>query len=154
MNLNQKTCSGCNECCKGWLIGNAFESKFSPFNPCKYLQNSSCSIYSERPDICKGFNCEWIINSDMPESLKPSTVNTIVIPKFFHNQKYLVFLPSTEILLTTTLMKWANEQYQSGKSFIVLYNNGHRLIRGPDSFVDYASRKYPKYYNLLLYQRS
>ena len=40
--------------------------------PCRYLTAYGCSIYEQRPLICRQFACDWLIGSrDFPESKSP-----------------------------------------------------------------------------------
>ena len=65
-------CSKCNaKCCKqNWLVRLTEEERDSEFFddsmvyygflqlPCEYLKDNKCSIYSNRPQVCRQYACE------------------------------------------------------------------------------------------------
>jgi len=148
-----KECGSCTECCKGWLVGEALGFRFSPYNPCKFILDNKCSIYNIRPNVCKSFKCEWLDNLEMPNDLKPSNNNTIVIPNFFKTSKYLLSLNSN-ITINSNLLTWLLNQYVTYNTFLVYYVNGYRQTKGSEAFIDYVNAKYPKYYNVIHYKNN
>lgn len=73
-----RTCDGCSECCKGWLIGEAHGHSFYPGKPCFFL-NKTCSIYDNRPENpCKSYKCHWLASDDLPMWMRPDLCNAIV----------------------------------------------------------------------------
>jgi len=38
---------------------------------CPKLCQSGCSIYQQRPKLCKEFECTWLANKDWPEAWRP-----------------------------------------------------------------------------------
>lgn len=83
ISVNDRNCDGCIKCCDGTLSANinGFEMGGPKHTPCYLvdLDNKKCADYKGRPDLCRKFKCEWLVNEDMPVSLKPSlTDNTVV----------------------------------------------------------------------------
>ena len=82
MKTPDRSCDGCTKCCDGWLSGHAYGKYFNPGRPCHFAGVNGCTIYNDRPDDpCKTFNCEWILNADIPEWLKPDRANVIIIKR-------------------------------------------------------------------------
>ena len=75
---SKRECSGCTACCEGWLGGEAHGKKFQSGCPCHFKGESGCSIYDARPQFCKTFNCEWLVNNDLPQWMKPNVSGVIV----------------------------------------------------------------------------
>ena len=77
--MNQRTCDGCTECCKGWLHGNALGHSFYPGRPCFYLKKDGCSVYEDRPeDPCKTYKCVWLAKNDLPMWMRPDLSGAVV----------------------------------------------------------------------------
>jgi len=63
-----RECGECTVCCLALEI----PEMNSPVNEfCKNCTDSGCSIYKERPIACSSFNCLWIEQEQIPESLRP-----------------------------------------------------------------------------------
>ena len=89
MKTPDRSCDGCTKCCDGWLIGEAHGKPFFPGRPCHFVGKNGCTIYKSRPDNpCKSFKCEWLVNADMPEWLKPDRANIIVVDREKNGIKY------------------------------------------------------------------
>lgn len=71
-----KRCGKCALCCK--LIdvpGLAAKGSW-----CKHVNlksENSCSIYNERPGICKGFECLWLKSKTLSDSLRPDKCGVV-----------------------------------------------------------------------------
>jgi len=72
-----KTCGPCTMCCSVLEIA---EMK-KPAGPlCIDCQlGSGCSIYSSRPQVCRDFECEWLIRRDLSRRLRPDLVGAILM---------------------------------------------------------------------------
>lgn len=69
-----RTCGDCSLCCR--LMGIAELNK--PVNQwcphCAVLDKPSragCKIYESRPPSCAGFQCMWLMEENIPDSLRP-----------------------------------------------------------------------------------
>jgi len=76
-----RSCGGCTECCTGQLH---FQDKDMNGNivvatselGCTKFANG-CTIYEDRPETCRSFQCMYTIDVGLPESLKPSVCGFI-----------------------------------------------------------------------------
>lgn len=76
----KRECGSCTECCQGWLVGKVHEHNFYPGKPCHYVCEEGCSIYEDRPERpCRSFECEWLVNDNIPEWMRPDRCKVILI---------------------------------------------------------------------------
>lgn len=76
-----RSCGNCTKCCDGWLTGNIRGHDVFPGKPCFFVTiGVGCNDYHNRPHTCKSFECQWLLDSNIPETLKPS-VSDIIITK-------------------------------------------------------------------------
>lgn len=74
-----RSCDGCTKCCEGWLTGEVHGRRFAPGVPCHFMGKTGCTIYEDRPEHpCKTFECQWLVNAEIPEWMKPDMCNAIV----------------------------------------------------------------------------
>lgn len=118
-----RPCDGCTKCCEGWLSGKAYGHDFTS-NPCRFL-NKGCSIYPVRPDVCKGFECEWKYDKSIPLLLKPDIVNAIILKRFVDVHEYY-FVVSTSELIDKRVVDWAENFSQASNLNHVLID--HRIV--------------------------
>jgi hypothetical protein len=52
-------CGSCNVCCNGSLIGEAYGNKFGEGTPCSFLECDKCTIYDDRPEVCRNYECAY-----------------------------------------------------------------------------------------------
>jgi hypothetical protein len=43
-------------------------------------EGQGCTIYEDRPKLCQQFECVWLIDPTVPDALKPSESNLIIMP--------------------------------------------------------------------------
>lgn len=109
MNLkikNKRKCGDCTKCCEGWLKATVYGKKMYTGNPCHFKTKNGCSIYEDRPkEPCKDFECEWLVNQEIPEWLKPEYSNVILSRE---NEKEFNFLRATEAgnKITVEVLNW------------------------------------------------
>ncbi len=84
-----RSCQPCTACCDGWVRINVFDQPVLPGKPCPHSRGpvgknggGGCNIYTERPvDPCVNFACGWVRpESHLPDWMKPSEANVIVLP--------------------------------------------------------------------------
>ncbi len=110
-----RNCDDCTKCCEGWLWGEAYGHKFWPGRPCHYVSKCGCSIYENRPDSpCKSFMCEWLMNTDIPEWMKPDDAKVIVRKITEKDIEYLEFTEAGS-RLDVTVLSWIFMNYADGK---------------------------------------
>lgn len=64
-----RSCDGCTMCCKVLSID---ELNKPADQWCQHCQvGQGCTIYAERPDECRSFNCMWLLDANIPEELAP-----------------------------------------------------------------------------------
>lgn len=85
-----RECGTCKECCNGWLYGEAHGISFFPNHPCHYLDTTEsrcggCTIYSERPAICRDFKCMWLTSQQIPLWMKPDKSKVIVYERAYED---------------------------------------------------------------------
>lgn len=92
--LINRSCNDCTKCCEGWLAGDIRGYKMYPGKNCHFLElNVGCKEYDNRPqEPCRDFECEWLINQDVPLSLKPSIVGSMFVTKYVNSIKYLLLV--------------------------------------------------------------
>lgn len=85
----KRDCGSCNECCKGYLYGDAHGVPFYPDNPCHYLDMKSpcggCTIYNDRPAVCRDFKCWWLMSQQVPNWMKPELSKVIIYTREFND---------------------------------------------------------------------
>jgi hypothetical protein len=88
MTLNFRECNECNVCCDGSLMGNSHGNKFGNKKPCVFLVTNKCSIYKDRPNSCKSFQCAWS-QKLLPEWMRPDKCGVLVSIENDINKQYL-----------------------------------------------------------------
>lgn len=113
-----RSCGTCTKCCEGWLSGEAHGYKFSPGNPCFFLQqNVGCQIYDIRPkDPCESFNCLWIIDENIPEWMYPKTNEAIPIKSAIDGVEYIKIVWSGSKINDTTIQWWIEWAQKNNKN--------------------------------------
>jgi hypothetical protein len=104
-----RSCDGCTKCCEGYLVGVVNEKQFGFGEPCFLVQiGKGCKDYENRPEYpCKAFQCEWLINPDVPEDYKPSESNVIMSTRYIdENTKYLELIEAGE-KLNPSVLSWS-----------------------------------------------
>lgn len=68
MNTQFRPCGECTACCKGHLKSTIHGNIMTPEKPCIFLVKEKCSIYENRPEVCRNYFCAWsqgILDHDM-----------------------------------------------------------------------------------------
>ena len=74
-----RSCGNCLLCCKLPSIPSLQKSSFTW---CKHAQiGHGCSIYDQRPDECRSFNCLWLTDLNLNEEWQPSRAKFYLAPK-------------------------------------------------------------------------
>ena len=82
--ISKRECGTCTACCTGTLFTKIFDAMVRRGEPCPYVCGG-CTIYEDRPEICRNFQCMWLANpdNDYPAWLKPDVCNFVVSRKTF-----------------------------------------------------------------------
>ena len=120
----ERNCDGCTVCCDGWLAGKANEHYFYPGQKCYHVSDNGCTIYEDRPEIpCKTFKCGWLLDKEIPEWMKPSNIQAIILVKDdveFTIQRKAVVEDDIEFKMqrnavTLRVFSWFKRLYNQGK---------------------------------------
>lgn len=102
----QRECSDCTECCKGWLTANIYGKEMAFGRPCHFLSKNGCSIYKDRPiDPCVNYTCMWLTDMEIPEWLKPSESKVIMSWKKYSGGEYLEVKECGQ-KIDSTILNW------------------------------------------------
>jgi uncharacterized protein len=86
-----KTCGGCTMCCSALEI----EELNKPAGPlcgnCRL--RGGCSIYDNRPQVCRDFECEWLASRDLPRQFRPDLIGTILMEDADSDEYWAVCAP-------------------------------------------------------------
>lgn len=82
-----RDCGDCTKCCT-WLSGEAHGYKFGNGKSCKFLCSSGCSIYEDRPSVCKTYYCAWS-QELIDEKYKPNKCGFIISVEWENNKQFL-----------------------------------------------------------------
>jgi uncharacterized protein len=74
----RRECGSCSLCCKIFRIEEPGFKK--PANKwCVHCPpGNGCSIYADRPNVCRGFACDWLINKQLSDAWCPATSKIVV----------------------------------------------------------------------------
>jgi uncharacterized protein len=74
----RRECGECSLCCL--LL--AIKELDKPQNEwCKHVRaKRGCSIYEQRPDVCRGFECLWLSSTISPLALRPDKIHGLMTP--------------------------------------------------------------------------
>lgn len=73
---HQRQCGECQACCVVFTVPEVEKGRHER---CRHQCEMGCGIYSERPDICRNFVCEWLCNNTWPEDLRPDKSGIIFV---------------------------------------------------------------------------
>ena len=73
----ERACDDCDTCCHGYLKGEAYGKPFNKGVPCFFLKKG-CSIYEDRPKLCKDYKCSWLSEDFLPMWMRPDLSKVIV----------------------------------------------------------------------------
>lgn len=78
-----------------------------PGKPCHFVDiGNGCNIYENRPQKpCIEFKCEWLINPEIPDYLRPASSGVIIVKKYLDNTQYL-FARTTGTNFDENLLSW------------------------------------------------
>jgi len=77
----ERTCGECTVCCDGWLHADILGHHMGDGVPCHFLRAGRCSIYQDRPNVCRSFYCGWrLSDSRFPEEWRPDKAGFFIQP--------------------------------------------------------------------------
>jgi hypothetical protein len=79
-----RACGSCSLCCKVLDVPDLAKPEGKWCKHCK-PGHGGCTIYDNRPDVCKGFACLWLINDFWGEEWKPTRCKMVLREHPFEN---------------------------------------------------------------------
>ena len=140
-----RKCKECTACCSGTLYGMAKGHYFGNGTPCHFL-NKNCTIYEDRPPMCRDFQCLWLKDQTFPTWMKPSTVYLLIVPKKNHLFEYYIVYNMQVSPADKSKQDYALKYFQTwarNKNWVHCVN-GVTFFHGDDNF-----KFYVQHYNLL-----
>lgn len=139
-----RSCGSCTKCCEGFLraevkgprgftMGEIKDGDVHNPKPCPFvIKGKGCKQYLIRPkDPCKIFKCEWLINEDMPDNMRPDLSDSITIQQTTPNGIPYLFLTDAGRQLDSRVLSW---------HIIYAMNKGFNFAWKINGAVDYIGR--------------
>lgn len=150
----KRECGSCNECCKGYLYGEAHGTAFYPNRPCHYLDMSSncggCTIYEDRPALCRDFKCYWLQSQQMPNWMKPEHCKVIVFQREYHDIEGEYFEAGETIRwvsmvecgqkVDSVVLSWVIQQAKAANANLHYQVNGQDHYLGTAEFHEFVEK--------------
>lgn len=139
-----RSCENCTKCCEGYLSGTVKNIPFYKGKPCHFVEiGVGCTIYKERPkDPCIKYSCQWLINENIPDWMKPNKINAIINLRLTEKNKipYLEIIEAGETLNEKTIT-WLID-YCSKKNINFFWEkNGKTYYIGNKNFIKEIEKK-------------
>lgn len=90
MTKGQRQCGTCSLCCK--VMGVPEVKKDHEWCPHVALPGGGCKIYAQRPERCRDFHCQWLIDNRQPDYWYPHKSKIIIDARIKHGTKYIAFI--------------------------------------------------------------
>jgi len=75
-----RRCGECTLCCTYPRIGAPDGADWKKaWVTCKHCLGRKCSIYDERPEPCRQFECLWLADTFIPKKFRPDKVNAFIV---------------------------------------------------------------------------
>lgn len=138
---NDRTCDGCSRCCEGFLSADIYGFDMSlRGGKCRFLIKKRCGIYPVRPQLCKVFLCGWRENSTIPDNMKPSESDIILLPKWIENYFYYRMVP-TSVTIKDYVYEWAEHTATLGKHLIGYKNGLFTVFSNDETFKEIITKR-------------
>ncbi len=102
MGVPGKSCGPCTMCCKVLVIDHFKKDAGILCTHC--IVKGGCSIYAKRPQVCQDFECDWMMERSIPQSLRPDKVGTLLMEDEDSGEYHAVVAPSTPFAWRHPLM--------------------------------------------------
>lgn len=138
-----RSCDGCTKCCEGYVKGEVRGIPLYRGKPCHFLKEA-CTIYEERPKMCKEFNCVWINDKEriFPEWLHPKISHALVVRREYAKNKDFLQIYEAGKTLDVKILSWF-VGYALRDSVPIAYQiEGEWNYIGPKEFVEYFETKH------------
>lgn len=132
-----KSCDNCTKCCEGYLAGQAKGIPFYKGKPCYFVEiGKGCNIYNDRPkDPCVTYNCQWLLNKDLPDWIKPNKSGILITFRTTKNKiPYLEIIECSE-KIDDRAVPWLKKYYIEKKINISITENNITKNYGSKKFL-------------------
>lgn len=139
-----RSCGGCTKCCQGYVKGEVKGIRFYRGRPCHFLKSEGCSIYEERPKMCKDFNCAWLDDKEgiLPEWLYPMTSHVMIVRREYAPNRDFLQIYEAGKTLDVKVLSWFVGYALAGGLPIAYEIEGDWNYIGPKAFVEYFENKH------------
>jgi hypothetical protein len=72
-----KSCGSCIMCCTALEIPE-LKKPAGPACP-NCILSGGCTIYADRPQVCRDFECLWLTTRNLPPNMRPDRIGTILM---------------------------------------------------------------------------
>ncbi len=72
-----KNCGSCTMCCSALEIPEFKKPAGPACSNC--LAGGGCKIYLDRPQLCRDFECEWMMDRKLAANMRPDVIGTILM---------------------------------------------------------------------------
>lgn len=86
----KRQCGSCSMCCK--VLGVPEVKKDHAWCPHVALPGGGCKIYTNRPERCRDFHCQWLIDGRHPDYWFPAKSKIVIDARIKDGTKYVVFI--------------------------------------------------------------
>lgn len=71
-----RACGGCKSCCT-WVPVERPLNK-PAMTKCQHLKHKGCSIYANRPDVCRYWSCRWLFDETAKDMRRPDHAGYLI----------------------------------------------------------------------------
>jgi uncharacterized protein len=89
--MTKRICGSCRMCCKVLTIPD-FAGKPDADDWCSHACNKGCAIYPQRPQVCRDFNCMWLLDQRLPDYWFPAKSKIVINFKLTGDNNYVGFV--------------------------------------------------------------
>jgi len=114
-----RSCGGCTLCCFLLFIPELNKPKRSV---CPNSSCNGCEVYDSRPQSCRNFTCEWLVNPDIGDDWYPQKSGLVIFFSENNGQVFLNFHCRDE-------GSWKKEPYHSQIKFYARYGIENSLFK-------------------------
>jgi hypothetical protein len=86
----KRICGGCSLCCK--VMGVPEIKADHEWCAHAKLGGGGCKIYPDRPERCRDFLCQWLIDDRYPEYWYPRHAKIVIDIKLIEGRKFVIFV--------------------------------------------------------------
>ena len=141
-----RSCDECTKCCEGYLKSEDIRGhEVTLGKPCFFVEiGKGCTDYDNRPDHpCKKFQCEWLIDKNIPENFKPSNSN-VIFTKIFENGIEYTNVIEAGGKLDSEILTWIIDDAITNDKNYSWNILGNMYWFGDDEFDEMMNFKFPQ----------